>query len=478
MSFPFHELGPISPVTLGRLHDSIKVLARIGQGTGEPHKSDVEELERRMAQHVAGKITFEEVITNTRLARAFLYGYPGELMAERAIAFNERVLDVLWSCLSRRPNALLATFFYCHSGLSAWLSLAERLRSHYDGMSIDECPTLERKTKNYTDILFSEDGPKRIAATAAQRGVSAADMELEACIPPEGKFHDAVVLWYYVCHVRTLPMGEVSPCLKEATEKKVSELPFGGQMLGHAVIEAMCMRCHDSGEPLPQPWLKRILNVAGDPRVGTGTLVFHQWWGTQRPEVVAVVKAALANRDLQYFLEALDEFASMQYGDIARMFHSRRLFLQGILKTGQVKDALLILSKDAADYIKKKLPAEERKHFRHSFLTDSNLDQSCVYLELPNGHIIEGTHQSQFRVYTEDSSFACWVRDKRPREVSYRRSVTQSDFIDAISHQRPVSWQLKVMDSMNAYLGLQVDPQLALDDQDYATFLVDYPYPY
>lgn len=478
MSFPSPELRPISPVTLGRLHDSIKVLARIGQGTGEPHKSETEELERRLVDYKAGKITFDQVVTNTRLARAFLYVYPGDLMAGRAVEFDDNVLNVLWSHLSRRPSALLAAYFYCYSHMPAWQSVANKLRLHYDGISLDECPSLEIKIKNFAETLFAENAPHMIAKYAAQRGISAANMELEAGIPPEGKFHDDVVLWYYVCHAQNTPMGEVSSCLKEATEANVGELPFGDRMLGHAVIEAMCLRCHDSGDPLPHSWLKRILNLAGDPRVSTGTLAYHRWWGRQRPEVVAVVKAALANRDLQYFLEALDEFASMQYGDIARMFHSRRLFLQGILKTGHVKDALLVLSKDAADYIRKNLPTDERKHFHHSRLTDSNLDQSCVYMELPSGHVVEGTHQARFRIYAKDSSFACWLRDKRPWEVAYRGSVTQSDFIDEISHHPPVNWQLKVMISLNYHLGIQVDPQLALDDQDYATFLYTYDHPY
>jgi len=173
----------------------------------------------------------------------------------------------------------------------------------------------------------------------------------------------------------------------------------------------------------------------------------------------------------------LEGFADTEGGDMARMYRPRRKFLSGILETGAVKDALLILSRDAAQNIKRELPKDEQDYFSCSFLNDSVTRQCCIYLDVEMGHIIEGTHQSKFRIYDQQSQFACRIRDTRPSQISYSE-IRRSDVIDDFIHHPPISWQIKAMRQLNRRFGIQVEPQKAFDAADYQEFIANYTLPY
>lgn len=477
MRLPSPELNPIPESTVSGLQADIAKLQRIGMGCSKPHSSELEELRKRFNKYRNGEISQAQFISNARLARAFLYSYPGDLAAGDAIPFDTNLLDVVWNHLGKRPNGLLATYFTCYQDLPSCSELAQRLEDHYNSLSMEECPSLERKVKMNAQTLFSNQGPKIAATIAAERGESIPTTEYGLGIPSDGKFHDEVLKWHYVYHARCLPIGEVSDCLKEASEKYICEQPLEDRMLGHSVVEALCLKCTDVNWALPLSWLKIILRIAGDPRIGVATSQYQRWWALQKASVIKMVKAALAKRDIEYFLQALENFANTEGGDMERMYHPRRMFLSGILKTGSVKDALLILSQDAVRTIRRGLPKDEQKYFACSYLRDSSIRQCCIYIEVDRGHIIEGTHQSRFRMFAEDSQFACQIRDSRPEQISYN-DITASDVLDEFNHHPPISWQCKVMGQLNSRFGIKVDPQNAFDVADYRDFTLNYRLPY
>lgn len=477
MRLPSPELNPIPVAAVSGLQADIAILQRIGTGSSKPHPSDLEELNQRLSNYRAGKMSLAQAISNPRLARVLLYQYPGDLAQGDAIPFDTALLDVLWNHLSKRPNGLLAIYFSCYQKLPCYTELALRLKEHYDNMSMDECPSLEKKVKSYAQTLFSKQGPKITATIAAEKSATIPETEHELGVPSDGRFHDEVLKWHYVYHASSLPIGDVTSCLKESSERFICEQPLEERMLGHAVVEALCLKCVDSNVALPASWLKIILRIAGDPRIGLATLHYQQWWAAQMPSVIKLVKAALAKRDIEYFLQALESFADTEGGDMERMYHPRKMFLSGILKAGAVNDALLILSQDAARTIRRGLPKDEQEHFSCSYLEDSSIRQCCIYMEVDRGHIIEGTHQSRFRMFDENSQFACQVRDRRPMRISYHE-ITSADIMDEFNHHPPISWQYRVMRQLNYRFGIKVDPQDAFDASDYRNFILNYRLPY
>jgi hypothetical protein len=135
---------------------------------------------------------------------------------------------------------------------------------------------------------------------------------------------------------------------------------------------------------------------------------------------------------------------------------------------------LLILSESGRAYIRQKLPAEERKEFTSSVLLGGTGDQSAIYLELPNGHIIEGSHQSMLRFYRFDAVFACGLRDRRPEYVDYR-GITGSDTMFEQRHHPPVGWQYRAMQHIaKSNYGIRLNPEKALIPADYRLMLQDY----
>lgn len=476
LELPSGELRLIAEERRGAMDQLGERLREIGSGMSSIPKSLEQELERRLDQVENRGKPFGEAIDSASMARAFLVAYRSRPGLRSNIAFTSDVMNTLANCLGNRTAPLVSVYLEYFDLLDARIELGTYLNKHY--ASIDRSRAVapaEERLCRFSSTLFDENGPEIFAdnATRAEGGV--ASLSQQAGLPTIGEFHDLVWRHYYVAQARAAPMGEITDALREAYQAGIHEQPLQGLLVGHLLVKVLVERCITENQAIPDQWLSFLLRVAGDPRKPSTALGFQKWWAPQQKEVVSKVKASLAKRDLNFFLELLEEFASQAGGDIERMYPARRRFLEGFLAEGDsVQDALLILSKSGRAYIREKLSAEERKEFTCSNLRGGIEDQCAIYLELPNGHVIEGSHQSMLRFYRSDASFPCDLRDRRPVEVEYR-SITGSDTAFEKRHHPPVSWQFHTMKHIaESDYGIRLNPEKALISSDYRKMLQDY----
>ena len=470
-------LKPIPEDRIGKMTKYLGILSRISQGLTQPPESDLAAIKENLKKYSDGHIAFSEAISSRRLAKAFIYSYPGEIESGQNIPFNDEVLNVLWAHKGRTPSLLFNIYFSCYQHLESCDKLASWLLKHYQEAPLDACPSLEKNIKRYARTLFGGNGPEAVSQAATEADVNVSDMESHIGIPRDGSFHDETIQWYYLHHAKQIQIGQMSSILEMFRKASLAQQRFSNVMLGHKIIEILCKKCISMNTALPDNWLQLILNIAGDPRTKKTTRNYQIWWTIQDTSIISLVIAALARRDLDYFLRVLDNFAEEEGGDIERMFHPRRKFMEGILKSGSLVNSLLILSDGAADYLRNSLSHDERQYFTCSYLRRGLAAQCSIYMEFQSGHIVETTHQSKFRIYDKTAKFPSRLRDERPSIVLYQE-VTGSDFVDDIVHHPPIRWQYKAMEKMHKRLGLTIDPQDALEESDYDVFITRYSLPY
>ena len=470
MRLPNPGLKEISVDALAKIRECVDQVGRIGQGITNLDPSDIEELEKRSNRYANREITIEQVLDSARMGKTYLFCYGKKGSAERVIDFDEEVLETIWKLLSKRPGPLLSLYFKEYLALPAWKSLAEKLYTHYSTLNTDQCPSFDAGIKEHAFRIFPQDAPMRLAKYANRQGLDIESLERLIKIPSYGNFHDDTVKSYYISHVETLEPGEVSSLLREAATPQVSGLTLDDRRVGHVLIAKLCEQCIASELPLPELWTKIILGIASDPRSNPTTKSYQTWWAIQTAQVRDLVKAAMAKRDLKFFLQYLDDFATRNGGEIERMFRTRMTFLSGILEEGLVDDALLILSPDASSFMKNSLTPNERRNFLYASHAGGQKHQCQIYVKLKNGHFIEGTHNSYFRIYSESSTFANHLLIERPKRINYSE-ITNSDFSDAIRHHPELTWQHSVMEALYTELSVKLDPQKVLGRREYTEFI-------
>lgn len=477
LALPSGEVRPIAEErheAMGRLGERLRV---IGSGMNAVSQAVAEELERRLEQVESRGKPFHEAIDSPSMARAFLVAYRSRPAIRSGIPFTSNVMNTLAHWLGNRPAPLVSVYLEYFDRLDARKELGTYLNQHYANLdrSRPMAPTEERLCR-FSSILFAENGPEIFADNATRAAGGVASLSQQAGLPTIGEFHDSVWRHYYVAHARAAPMGEVTEILHEARQSGIYEEPLQGRLVGHLLVEVLVERCIQENRVIPDRWLSFILKLASDPRKAAASIVFQKWWVPQRPEIVRKVKASLAQRDLGFFLELLEEFSIQTGGALARMYPARRRFLEGFLAAGDgVQDALLILSRSGQNFIRQKLPLEERKDFSSSILLGgNNADQCAIYLELPDGHVIEGSHNSKLRFYRSRAQFPCRLRDQRPLEVYYS-SITGSKTAFELAHHPPVSWQYRALKHLSeGNYGLRINPESALNREDYQSMLESY----
>ena len=477
LELPSGELRPVGDERVDKVFTLGEKLRVIGSGFDSVPASVQQELNIRLHTLIHGESLFANLIDTTALARSFLASFRADQEIRNQIPFSVEVVRSLTQLLSSRPGPLVTVYLELYDQLEGRQELGQFLLDHYQ--NLDETRRLspsDLRFRNFASLLFIDGAPRKFAEYATTHQWEIAKLSQDAGVPGLGDFHDTVWKWFYVTHSKEAPYGTISNTLNEALQSRLYEQPLEGRKVGHLLVEVLSRRCIQDSRSIPDRWLSYILRIAGDPRKSATSLQFQSWWAPQEADVIKKVKASLAKRDLEFFLQLLEEFSVQQGGDMERMFPARKRFLEGILAEGDgVQDALLILSKSGQRYIRDKLPIEDRRGFSSSvLLRGNNPEQSAIYLELPNGHLIEGSHQSQLRIYQADSPFACRLRDTRPQSVGYK-SITGSETRFNKTHHPPVGWQYGVMKHLaNADYGMRLDPQKALSPEDYRLMLKKY----
>ncbi|MDB4414354.1 EH signature domain-containing protein [bacterium] len=455
-------------------------MERISDGVSAPRKDSIDEVKRRIEAYKNNQCSFTAVVDTAEMARTFLAEYSARKQLRDAIPFTSDIALPLCQILATYPAPLARLYFEYYNDLEAFKTLREFLLSFYQ--KIDGLAHLTRKNQSYVDhaeTIFGGNGPSAIAYEATETGKSLREIERQYYLPANGTFHDQAYRWYYVNHAQDLSFGEVSPILGETLSPTIHNLPLEGATLGHHLILTLVQRCITFAKTIPADWVTYILKIAGDPRLPATHQRFQKYWALQSPAIIKKVKAALAKRDLGFFLRLLEQFARDEGGDIARMYPPRMKFLNGFLSVDDaIQDALLILSPSGKEYIERQLDPEDRRDFQCTILTKAGKDGRCaIYLELPNGHLIEGSHQSRLRLYPSKSELPTRLRDERPQKIEYPE-ITGSQASFEQDHRPNVNWQFKVLGHLSRYdYGVDIDPEKCLSESDYNSMIQNHGIP-
>ena len=269
--------------------------------------------------------------------------------------------------------------------------------------------------------IFALDGPKAIAANAV-----AENEDLNVYLRRVGfssfKSSEYVKLafcHYFIEQLEALLPGESSPVLGQLRKPEVHLSTLSdGKLLGHRALEILIDKTPDSGPS--EVWRNTVIAIAGDPRVGTKSQDFQNWWQFLGPGRAKKVTSWLSRLDLKIFLDVLEASARNSNNHaIRRMYPPRKIFMEGLLNQNMVVQSRLILSGEASAYLKSNYSNDDVPE--HA--TTRSGHTSIIYLELVGGlHMIEGTDNFKIKILNSLPS--------SPPILDFRvKSFADSDFV-------------------------------------------------
>ena len=332
------------------------------------------------------------------------------------------------------------------------------------------------------DRIFHGKGHRKVVEKAESDGTKLTDTMKELGIDEtyEGRFKELAVGFYYIKKLGALDpnLSVEQSILDEVSAADVSEMPYEGRLLGHSAIEALVNNAIGRRIELPEHWLQTILSIAGDPRIPRTDERYRKWWAQMPAEIIDLVYERLSGFDLKLFLEVLENFAARSGDDaLARMFPKRRLFLEGLLKQKLIRRSRLFISRDAHYYLRRNYKQEMLPTYAK--LNDPNT--SIIYLKLDRAHIVEGSHNHRFWIYTEipensaPNNYEQSVFRKRElydlnKSTGWNR-LSQNDDTWYTTHNG--FWQGKILAQFRK-LGIKVNPEQVLERSDYHRFRYEY----
>jgi len=229
----------------------------------------------------------------------------------------------------------------------------------------------------------------------------------------DGRFSDICRSSYYLQTIKEIPVGDNDPVLSEIQKTNVCYAPYeDGKTIGLAALEIMIDR---ASEAPGEFWEKTILSIAGDPRISERAKLYREWWTPLGIERVRKVRSWLAKADLKLFLRALEEYGVVTGNqELQRMFPARKVFLEGLLSQGVIRDSRLMLGHEAKKIVERILDNEFSTAYMDISGTNNMGDKSVLYLDCGDFHLIEGSH-----------NFKIWVYLEKPSDLVTNFNVTQ-----------------------------------------------------
>lgn len=330
------------------------------------------------------------------------------------------------------------------------------------------------------DRLFSIHGPSGLAhrVRRARRELGEAFRALGLSGLDAGRYGDVCRAHFYLETLRGLSPDQWDPILDELLKPSISKAPFeGGRRIGHAALEILIDK---AGDTPGERWQDFVLSLAGDPRIGSGSPNFVEWWRPLGEERIERVRSWLSKEDLRLFLQAVEEYGKQtNNAALKRMFPARKVFLEGLHKLGMVRSTRLMLGALAEASVRRILGKEVRTSFAR--LEDMS-DKALIYLDCGDFHLIEGSHS--FKIWTylarpspevasyDRLSFSHYDLTKKfPKQYAKANPDTQHL---AVPHQG--MWQRRVFEFL-AENGIRLDIEELLTKQDYRAYLQNFGMP-
>lgn len=251
-----------------------------------------------------------------------------------------------------------------------------------------------------------------------------------------------------------------------------------GKYFGHEVLQALIER------PTRQPgefWVNAIIGIAGDPRIEHSDS-WREWWRGLDQVLIDKTKKWLAERDLNLFLAAIEQYAH-ETGDETqvRQFRSRHKFLLGLLEHDIIRESRLILGRDVRRALREQIhelginPALYRTH----------TGTSIIALDCGTFQMIEGTHNFTLRFFQGDPLSILRNHAKRdfalydftrvlPEEHRARFGFEPGSFRE-VRHLG--LWQHRALDFVVGHMGISLDIEKMMSQADYHQFRRNYSFP-
>lgn len=286
-----------------------------------------------------------------RFRRAFLDLWSQDDALASATMTDDRVRRVAGTQHTLSAMALLALInlhlgrFYELDTLKLGLfdTVEDLLRSHLaQAPSHKRLPRALQAVKEMPDMLIARDAPRLVAEALLHDKLSLAWFFREQGLQGyrDTNYGRALVVEHFIARLEKAKPKEDHAFLDELHDEALLKIPAGdGRYFGHRLLEIM-------GRTSTRPadsWLETVLFIAGDPRL-THTPRWIEWWRDVSDDVRDNVGRWLSEKDLELFLAALEQFGETSNSpDFDRMFKDRKVFLQGLLELGLVRETHIVV---------------------------------------------------------------------------------------------------------------------------------------
>ncbi len=298
------------------------------------------------------------------------------------------------------------------------------------------------------ESLFTSDGPQRFVAQV-RVGEKLSDAAERCGVPQPSRFLDLARQQYLFRQLEELPIGEDCPSLFQEVTAQASNQLADGEFIGVRALQILIRRCvRENAKALPPRWGERISEFACDPRLPRRSREFAKWWNWANEQERSVALSWFTGRDLEIFLTVLETSLD---GEGARMFPRRCDFLRKLFRAGKIKDARLVLTRQAFNDVTHALPG--RTHGAVARMRSEGISVVCIRCD--DFCFVEGTHSFAIQLFTELPIDGFW--EKTDLSTDGSRSIRRfdaSDFragrIEAVRHvdSRWQQWEGKFIDAL------------------------------
>ncbi|NRP10082.1 MULTISPECIES: EH signature domain-containing protein [unclassified Marinobacterium] len=355
---------------------------------------------------------------------------------------------------------------------------------YYAGLLKDQLALLPEKDsemdvlqtlKKNKDWLISPNAPSEVVSRTRANNQDLDDYLEQLGIRDiaDGRFSDICRSSYYLETLKEIPVGAEDPVLHELQKSSVYSAPYEeGKTIGIAALEIMIDR---ATEAPGDSWEKMIFSIAGDPRISDRAKSYREWWTPLGSNRVQKVRSWLAKADLKLFLRAVEEYGFVSGNhELQRMFPDRKVFLEGLLSQGVIRNTRLMLGDTAKRILRNIL--DEDLNTSYVRLTDSQMsDKSVIYVDCGDFHIIEGSHDFKIWIYLNKPSELVtdystndftWHILTKTIPKSYWKTFNKSP-VDIIHNKQ---WQSKVIKHL-ADNGVDLDIEQLFTKSGYREYL-------
>lgn len=417
--------------------------------------------------------------------RAFTFLLYSSDEFSKSVAVSRACLDALLvprSPMSKLSLVQLVRAFFVRfdtvsssEGIREWCDFIKR---NLNDLALDTGSSDLSRYAKYSSILFSLDGPRNVVDYAKEHqidlGVLFERFGLDGFTG--ARYVQLCHYQYYLETLKNITVGSDNKILSEVVKKEVINAPYSdNKQLGHVILEILIDR--SAGQSISTSWQRAVLTIAGDPRVPSSSRNYQQWWELLGEKRIALMRGWLSRFDLKLFLKVLEQSArDGSNSDMERMFESRKVFMEGLLKQGLVGESRLFLSSYAEHYLKKHYKKEELPEYARV----ASQQTSMIYLNVSGKvHVIEGSHSFKLKLF-DRLPVASRVLDYNVKNYAdtdlrssivfkYNKEYRNPKGMRELTHDIHLGWQNKAIEFIRAQ-GLSVDVAEMISNSRYREY--------